>query len=117
MNTVELRIKEGPTKPDLQWAVSHPDRQIHVHFDAVDDAVDAHVDTMAELYIPQCDRQHEHCIKRSFTASAAAECRKSRQACRSATVNEAIRNSGMSATELFDMRSPRRTDEQEGPHR
>ena len=48
MNTVELRIKEGPTKPDLQWAVSYPDRHIHVHFDAVDDAVDAHVDTMEE---------------------------------------------------------------------
>ena len=48
MNTVELCIKEGPTKPDLQWAVSYPDRHIHVHFDAVHDAVDAHVDTMEE---------------------------------------------------------------------
>ena len=48
MNTVELRIKEGPTKPDLQWAVAYPDRHIHIHFDTPGDAVDAHVDTMEE---------------------------------------------------------------------
>jgi hypothetical protein len=48
MNTVELRITEGPTKPDLQWAVGYPDRLIHIHFDAVGDVVDAHVDTMEE---------------------------------------------------------------------
>jgi hypothetical protein len=48
MNTVELRIKEGPTKPDLQWAVAYPDRHLHVHFDTLEDAVDAHVDTMQE---------------------------------------------------------------------
>jgi len=45
---VELRIKEGPTKPDLQWAVAYPDRHIHIHFDTLGDAVDAHVDTMEE---------------------------------------------------------------------
>jgi hypothetical protein len=48
MNTIELRIKDGPTKPDLQWAVSYPDRHIHMHFDTVEDAVDAHVDAMDE---------------------------------------------------------------------
>ena len=48
MDTIELRIKEGPTKPDLQWAVAYPDRHIHIHFDTVGDAVDAHVDTMEE---------------------------------------------------------------------
>jgi hypothetical protein len=48
MNTVELRIKEGPTKPDLQWAVAYPDRHLHVHFDTLSDAVDAHLDTMEE---------------------------------------------------------------------
>ena len=48
MNTIELLIKEGPTKPDLQWAVAYPERHIYVHFDAIDDPVDAHVDTMEE---------------------------------------------------------------------
>lgn len=48
MNTIELRIKEGPTKPDLQWAVAYPDRHLHVHFDTLNDAVDAHIDTMEE---------------------------------------------------------------------
>lgn len=48
MNTVELRITEGPTKPDLEWAVAYPDRHIHIHFGLVRDAVDAHLDTMEE---------------------------------------------------------------------
>jgi hypothetical protein len=49
MDTIELRIKDGPTKPDLLWAVAYPDRHIHVHFDSERDAVAAHVDTMEEL--------------------------------------------------------------------
>ena len=44
MDTIELRIKDGPTKPDLLWAVAYPDRHIHVHFDGDADAVSAHVD-------------------------------------------------------------------------
>ncbi len=68
---------------------------------------------VGDVYIPQCDREHERCIRRSFTASATAQCEKTREACRTATINEAIRNSGMSASELFDMRSLRRTDEHE----
>lgn len=48
MNTVELRIKEGPTKPDLQRTVAYPDRHLHVHFHTLGDAVDAHLDTMEE---------------------------------------------------------------------
>jgi len=71
---------------------------------------------VGDVYIPQCDREHERCISRSFTAST-AQCRKSRAACRTATINEAIRNSGMSASELFDMRSPRRTEKQGASHR
>ena len=71
---------------------------------------------VGDVYIPQCDREHERCISRSFTAGA-AQCRKSREACRTATINEAIRNSGMSASELFDMRSPRKTDKHRAPHR
>ena len=71
---------------------------------------------VGDVYIPQCDREHERCISRSFTASA-AQCRKSREACRTATINEAIRNSGMSASELFDMRSLRKTDKHRAPHR
>ena len=62
---------------------------------------------VGDVYIPQCDRAHERCIRWSFTASAPAQCRKLREACRTATINEAIRNSGMSASELFDIRSPR----------
>ena len=60
-------------------------------------------------YIPQCDRAHERCM--SFSASATAQCRKSREACRTAIINEAVKNSGMSASELFDGRSLRKRDE------
>jgi hypothetical protein len=49
MDTIELRIKDGPRKPDLLWAVAYPDRHIHVHFDGDADAVAAHVDTMKEM--------------------------------------------------------------------
>ena len=49
MTEVELRIVDGPAKPDLQWAVAYPERHLHIHFDTIADAVDAHLDTMEEL--------------------------------------------------------------------
>ena len=57
---------------------------------------------VGEVYIPQCDRARDRCVKSALTTSAVAQCRKMRDICRMATINEAIRNSGMSATELFD---------------
>ena len=72
---------------------------------------------VGDVYIPQCDREHERCIRWSFKASAPDQCRKSREACRTATINEAIKNSGMSASELFAIRSPSRTHEHTAPHR
>ena len=62
---------------------------------------------VGDVYIPQCDRVRDRCIKWAFTTSAAEQCRKSRDVCRTATINEAIRNSGMSASDLFDSRSTR----------
>jgi hypothetical protein len=59
-----------------------------------------------EVYIPQCDRAHDRCIRWSLTSSASYQCRKSREACRTTAINEAIRNSGMSAAEFLDNRSP-----------
>ncbi|HWB44894.1 MAG TPA: hypothetical protein VG900_05575 [Hyphomicrobiaceae bacterium] len=49
MQDVELRIVDGPDKPDLQWAVAYPDRHLHIHFDTQTDAVAAHLDRMDEL--------------------------------------------------------------------
>ncbi len=49
MQEIELRIVDGPQKPDLQWAVAYPDRHLHIHFDTLDDAVDAHIDRLEEL--------------------------------------------------------------------
>jgi hypothetical protein len=46
---VELKIVDGPDKPDLQWAVAYPDRSLHVHFRTEHDAVDAHIDHMEEF--------------------------------------------------------------------
>lgn len=48
MTMTELRIINGPTKPDLQWAVAYPERHLHVHFDGHRDSVDAHIDTIEE---------------------------------------------------------------------
>jgi hypothetical protein len=62
---------------------------------------------VGDVYIPQCDRAHASCTKWSFTTGAVDQCRKSREACRTAAINEAIRNSGMSAAELFESRSLR----------
>jgi hypothetical protein len=63
---------------------------------------------VGNVYIPQCDRARDRCIKWALTTSAVEQCRKSREICRMATINEAIRNSGMSATQLFDRNFPRR---------
>ena len=63
---------------------------------------------VGDVFIPQCDRAYDRCIKWSITAGAAAQCRKSRESCRTATINEAIRNSGMSASDLFDIRTDRK---------
>ena len=62
---------------------------------------------VGDVYIPQCDRARDRCIKSALTTSAVAQCRKTREICRMATINEAIKNSGMSATELFDRSSLR----------
>jgi hypothetical protein len=66
---------------------------------------------VGDAYIPQCDRAHDRCIRWSFTTSATHQCRKSREACRTTTINEAIRNSGMSAAEFLDNRSSRGREE------
>jgi len=49
MNEVELKIVDGPNKPDLQWAVVYPERHLEIHFRTVDDAVDAHLDRIEEF--------------------------------------------------------------------
>lgn len=49
MNEVELKIVDGPDKPDLQWAVAYPDRGLHIHFRTHDDAVDARIERIEEL--------------------------------------------------------------------
>lgn len=49
MNEVELKIVDGPDKPDLQWAVAYPDRDLHIHFRTEGDAVDAHIERIEEL--------------------------------------------------------------------
>lgn len=49
MQDVELRIVDGPDKPDLQWAVAYPDKHLHVHFETTEDAVAAHLDRVEEL--------------------------------------------------------------------
>jgi hypothetical protein len=49
MQEVELRIVDGPQKPDLQWAVAYPDRHLHIHFETFNDAVDAHLDRLEEM--------------------------------------------------------------------
>lgn len=61
---------------------------------------------VGDVYIPQCDRSRDRCIKRAVTPTAVEQCRKAREICRMETIHEAISNSGMSAAELFD-RPPR----------
>ena len=60
---------------------------------------------VGDVYIPQCDRARDRCIKWALTTGAVEQCRKSREMCRMATINEAVRNSGMTASELFNIRS------------
>ena len=62
---------------------------------------------VGDVYIPQCDRARDRCIKWALTTGAVEQCRRTREICRTATINEAVRNSGMSATELFDRNSAR----------
>ena len=47
--TVEMRIIDGPTKPDLLWAVGYPSRHLQIHFDGGMDSVTAHIDAIDEL--------------------------------------------------------------------
>jgi hypothetical protein len=56
----------------------------------------------SDVYIPQCDRAHEQCIKEAVTSDASRRCRDTRQACRAATIDEAVKNSGMSVSQLLD---------------
>jgi hypothetical protein len=49
MKEVELKIVDGPDKPDLQWAVAYPERDLHIHFRTDRDAIDAHIDRIEEL--------------------------------------------------------------------
>jgi hypothetical protein len=49
MKEVELKIVDGPDKPDLQRAVAYPERDLHIHFRTHDDAVDARIERMEEL--------------------------------------------------------------------
>lgn len=49
MDDIELKIVDGPAKPDLQWAVAYPERHLHVHFDTAQEGVDVHLDEMNEL--------------------------------------------------------------------
>jgi hypothetical protein len=57
---------------------------------------------ISDVYIPQCDRAHDQCIKQAVTSDASRRCRDTRQACRAATIDEAVKNSGMSVSELLD---------------
>ena len=49
MDVIELKITNGPTKPDLQWAVAYPERHLHIHFDTSEEGLDVHLDEMQEL--------------------------------------------------------------------
>ena len=48
MNTVELRIKEARRSQTCSGLSLTPTAHLHVHFDTLSDAVDAHLDTMEE---------------------------------------------------------------------
>jgi hypothetical protein len=45
----DLRIIDGPDKPALQWALTYPERNLHVHFNTDGDIFDASVVEMEEL--------------------------------------------------------------------
>jgi hypothetical protein len=49
MTEIELKIVDGPEKPDLQRAVVYPEQDLQVHFRTEEDAVDARLARMEEL--------------------------------------------------------------------
>jgi hypothetical protein len=49
MAKTSLAIIEGPLKPDMQWAVAYPEKDLHVHFETESDPVDVHLDRIEEI--------------------------------------------------------------------
>jgi hypothetical protein len=49
MATTWLIIFDGPLKPDMQWAVAYPEKDLHVHFETSGEPVDVRLDDMEEL--------------------------------------------------------------------
>ena len=47
--SAELNIKNGPTKPDLELAVSNPDRHHQVSFATDREPVEVHLDKFREI--------------------------------------------------------------------
>ena len=47
--TKDLLVIDGPDKPALQWALTYPERNLHVHFNTDGDIFDASVVEMEEL--------------------------------------------------------------------
>ena len=45
----EIKITDGPAKPDLQWAVSYPEKHLHIHFATDADPLIVHLDQMQEI--------------------------------------------------------------------
>ena len=46
----------------------------------------------ADYLIPQCERAHDRCMKRTVDIRSAFACRKARKWCRNATIEEATKN-------------------------
>jgi len=46
----------------------------------------------ADHFIPQCERVHDRCMKRTVDIQSAFACRKARKWCRAAILDEATRN-------------------------
>jgi len=49
MSTTRITIVDGPLKPDVQWAVTYPEKDLRIHFETEGDPVDVHVDRTEEL--------------------------------------------------------------------
>lgn len=49
MPNTRLIITDGPLKPDMQWALAYPEKDLHVHFETDSDPVDVHLDRIEEL--------------------------------------------------------------------
>lgn len=45
----ELNIKDGPTKPDLELAMTNPERHLHLSFATDGEQVVVHLDKMREI--------------------------------------------------------------------